>query len=141
MKLKLLTPLAAIPTRATEGASCWDVFAASPLALLPGERGLVDLGFAVELPLGFELQIRPRSGLALKHGIVAHLGTIDSDYRGSVGVILFNHGQHVYRVAVGDRIAQMALCCVVTTGFEIAEKLSDTARGDGGFGHTGLRAP
>lgn len=137
MKLKLLSPTAKVPTRATPGSSCWDVYANERFALLPGERCLVKLGFAVELLPGTEIQIRPRSGLALKQGVLVHLGTIDSDYRGEVGAIVFNLGQHTFRGEVGDRIAQMALCPVLTHGFEIVDALGETQRGAGGFGSTG----
>lgn len=141
MKIKLLTETSKLPVRATPGASCWDVFANEKFALLPGERCVVKLGFAVELWPGTEIQIRPRSGLALRDGILCHLGTIDSDYRGEVGAILFNLGQHTFRGEVGDRIAQMALCPVMTHEFQVVEELSETQRGTGGFGSTGVRAP
>lgn len=137
MKIKLLTPNSKLPTRATEGAACWDVYANEGVALLPGERAVVKLGFALEVPSGWEVQIRPRSGLAARDGVLVHLGTIDSDYRGEVSAIVFNLGQHTFRAAPGDRIAQMALCPVPVAGLEIVDELSETARGAGGFGSTG----
>lgn len=105
---------------------------------MPGDRTLVKLGFSVELAIGTELQIRPRSGLALRSGILCHLGTIDSDYRGEVGAILFNFSDTGFYVGVGDRIAQMALCSVIDEDIVVAEDLSQTERGAGGFGHTGV---
>lgn len=107
--------------------------------LQPGERALVPTGLRIEIPEGFEVQIRPRSGLALKHGITLPNtpGTIDSDYRGPLGVILLNAGQEAFRIAHGDRIAQMVVAPVLQAGFELADTLSETSRGAGGFGSTG----
>lgn len=112
---------------------------AATVTLTPGERALIPTGLRMEIPLGFEVQIRPRSGLALKQGIalVNAPGTIDSDYRGPVGVILINHGQDPFVINHGDRIAQMVLAPVVQAVFETVTDLSDTDRGAGGFGSTG----
>lgn len=140
MKLKLLTPTAKIPTRATDGASAFDFYAdtgGGSVSLHPRSRILVKTGVAVELPRGLELQIRPRSGLAAKRGVVAHLGTIDSDYRGEVGVILFNHSDAPFLINHGDRIAQGAVCMVSMCEIEVVSALSETERGAGGFGSTG----
>ena len=135
-----------LPAYATPGAAGADMRANLPaearaagLELAPGARALVPTGLRVEIPGGFEMQIRPRSGLALKHGVtLANTpGTIDSDYRGPLGVILINLGSAPFRVAHGDRIAQMVIAPVVQARFETAEALSDTARGAGGFGSTG----
>ncbi|PTX54437.1 deoxyuridine 5'-triphosphate nucleotidohydrolase [Litoreibacter ponti] len=135
-----------LPAYETPGAAGADLRANLPpkdrdsgLTLAPGVRALVPTGLRVEIPQGFEVQIRPRSGLALKHGISLpnSPGTIDSDYRGPLGVILINLGQDAFTVAHGDRIAQMIVAPVVQAQFQIATTLSDTARGAGGFGSTG----
>lgn len=109
------------------------------LVLEAGERALVPTGLRLEIPVGFEVQIRPRSGLALKHGITLpnSPGTIDSDYRGPLGVILMNAGATSFVVHHGDRIAQMVAAPVVQAQFELADALQDTMRGEGGFGSTG----
>ena len=111
----------------------------SGLVLRPMQRALVPTGFRVEIPLGYEVQIRPRSGLALKYGISLPNtpGTIDSDYRGPLGVALINFGPAPYIIQHGDRIAQMIVAPVVQARFEVVDHLSDTARGEGGFGSTG----
>ena len=137
MKIRLLSETAKAPKRATPGASCWDVYADEPKVLMPGERAMIRLGFSIELPIGMEAQIRPRSGLTLNAGVLCHLGTIDSDYRGEVGAILFNLGDTVCEIKVGDRIAQMAVCMVFNQPFELVASLSETERGTGGFGSTG----
>ncbi len=132
-----------LPSYETAGAAGADVRANLPdrgfLVLQPGERTLVPTGLRIEIPAGYEVQIRPRSGLALKHGITLPNtpGTIDSDYRGPLGVILLNAGQEPFQIAHGDRIAQMVVAPVLQARFEPAEALSATARGDGGFGSTG----
>lgn len=107
----------------------------------PMHRAVVPTGLRVEIPVGFEMQIRPRSGLALKHGITLPNtpGTIDSDYRGPLGVALINLGAEPYTIRHGDRIAQMIVAPVIQVSFEVVEALSDTARGVGGFGSTGKR--
>jgi len=109
------------------------------LVLEAGARVLVSTGLRLEIPAGYEVQIRPRSGLALKHGITLpnSPGTIDSDYRGPLGVILLNAGTEPFAINHGDRIAQMVVAPVVQARFEVAEALDETARGDGGFGSTG----
>ncbi|GAB4168961.1 MAG: dUTP diphosphatase [Geothermobacteraceae bacterium] len=110
-----------------------------PVLLQPGERRLVPTGLALEIPPGYEGQVRPRSGRALREGLsmVNAPGTIDSDYRGEVGVILINLGQETIKIANGERIAQLVIAPVVRLELEVADNLSNTARGDGGFGHTG----
>lgn len=133
----------ALPSYETSGAAGADLRAnfrdRRGVELAPGARALVPCGFAVEIPEGFEVQVRPRSGLALKHGIVLpnSPGTIDSDYRGEVGVIAMNAGDAPFFVAHGERIAQMVVAPVVQAGFGVVERLGDTARGAGGFGSTG----
>jgi dUTP pyrophosphatase len=135
-----------LPRYETSGAAGADLRANFPPALRaegivlgPMARALVPTGLSVEIPPDFEMQIRPRSGLALKHGItLANTpGTIDSDYRGPLGIILINLGAEPFAIAHGDRIAQMIVAPVVRARFELANELSATARGTGGFGSTG----
>ena len=133
-----------IPQYETAGAAGLDLQAAvaadAPLTLKPGARALVPTGLMLAVPLGYEAQVRPRSGLALKQGItlVNAPGTIDSDYRGEVGVILMNHGSALFKVIPGMRIAQMVVCPIVRAQFIPVASLNDTDRGHGGFGHTGV---
>jgi len=128
-----------IPAYATDGAAGLDVVTAVDLSLQPGERIAVQTGFAIEIPPGFEVQVRPRSGLALKHGITClnSPGTIDSDYRGEVKVILANLGQEIFSVRRGERIAQLVPAPVLRAAFEEVGGLSGSERGSGGFGSTG----
>ncbi|KKB07984.1 dUTP diphosphatase [Devosia chinhatensis] len=132
-----------LPALASTGAAGADLRAAvpadAPLLLQPGQRALVPCGFAMALPEGFEAQVRPRSGLAAKHGVTVlnAPGTIDADYRGEVMVILINLGEDAFPIARGDRIAQMVVAPVVTPRFILVEDLDATARGSGGFGSTG----
>jgi len=132
-----------LPEYHSEHASGMDLMAAvdADVVLGHGERRLVPTGIAVEVPPGYEAQVRPRSGLALKHGVslVNTPGTIDADYRGEIGVILVNLGAEPFTVRRGDRIAQMVICPVVRAEVVEVEALSDTERDDGGFGHTGHR--
>ena len=128
-----------LPAYATQGAAGMDVVAAEDLTLAPGARHAVATGFAIAIPDGFEVQVRPRSGLALKHGITClnTPGTIDSDYRGEVRVILANLGAAPFAVARGDRIAQLVPAPVQRAAFEEVASLDSTERGSGGFGSTG----
>jgi dUTP pyrophosphatase len=128
-----------IPAYATPGAAGLDVVAAEDVTLAPGARHAVATGFAVAIPHGFEIQVRPRSGLALKHGITClnTPGTIDSDYRGEVKVILANLGAEPFAVTRGERIAQLVPAVVQPAIFAEVAELDDTARGAGGFGSTG----
>lgn len=132
-----------LPSYASAGAAGADLRANFPdraeLVLAAGARALVPTGLRLAIPEGFEMQIRPRSGLALKHGITLPNapGTVDSDYRGALGVIVLNAGQESFTIAHGDRIAQMIVAPVVRADFELVEQLSETARGEGGFGSTG----
>jgi len=114
---------------------------AEEMVLLPGETTLVPTGFSVEIPPGYEAQVRPRSGLAVKHqvGILNSPGTIDSDYRGEVKVILTNFGKNPFVVKRGDRIAQMIISAYTKIAWSEVEALSETMRGEGGFGHTGAK--
>jgi dUTP pyrophosphatase len=129
----------AIPSYATEGAAGMDVVAAEDLSIEPGQRHAVATGFAIAIPEGYEVQVRPRSGLALKHGITClnTPGTIDHDYRGEVKVILANLGSEPFAVRRGERIAQLVPAPVLKAAFREVEALSDTSRGKGGFGSTG----
>ena len=128
-----------LPAYATPGAAGMDVVAAEDVDLAPGARHAVATGFRVAIPDGYEIQVRPRSGLAFKHGItVANTpGTIDSDYRGEIKVLLINHGTESFPVRRGERIAQMMLAVCTLAEFDEVDELSDTDRGGGGFGSTG----
>jgi dUTP pyrophosphatase len=128
-----------LPRYETSGAAGLDLRADVDVALAPGERRLVPSGLAVEIPPGYEGQVRPRSGLAVKHGVgmVNAPGTIDSDYRGEVGVLLVNHGQAPVSFARGERIAQLVIAPVVQAELQLVDALSGTGRGAGGFGSTG----
>ena len=132
------------PTYQTKGSAGADLYAAvsSDIVLTPGERALVPTGISLELPWGYEAQVRPRSGLALKHGVTTlnAPGTIDADYRGEVGVLLINHGSADFTVSRGDRIAQLVIAPVTQGHFIATAILSNTDRGHGGFGHTGMNA-
>jgi dUTP pyrophosphatase len=129
----------ALPAYATPGAAGMDVLAAEDVTLEPGGRHALATGLAVAIPKGYEIQVRPRSGLALKHGISVPNtpGTIDSDYRGELKVILINHGTEPFAIARGDRIAQLVLAPVTQAQWEEAAELDVTERGAGGFGSTG----
>ncbi|MFM5916666.1 MAG: dUTP diphosphatase [Novosphingobium sp.] len=128
-----------LPQYATEGAAGMDVLAAEDVTLAPGARHAVATGLAVAIPHGFEIQVRPRSGLALKFGITVPNtpGTIDSDYRGELKVILINHGQDAFDIRRGDRIAQIVLAPVTRASWLVVDELDETVRGEGGFGSTG----
>lgn len=131
-----------LPAYATDGAAGMDVLAAEDAVLAAGARHAVATGLAVAIPHGFEIQVRPRSGLALKHGITVPNtpGTIDSDYRGELKVIVINHGATAFAIARGDRIAQLVLAPVTRAAWDEVRELDDTSRGAGGFGSTGGHA-
>jgi dUTP pyrophosphatase len=143
LKVRLLRPGAVLPAYMSEHAAGLDLVACpedgAEIILAPGERRLVATGLAIELEPGWEAQVRPRSGLALRHGVTLlnSPGTIDADYRGEVGVILVNLGQAPFTIRSGDRIAQMVVARVARVQPTLVEVLGDTRRGDGGFGHTG----
>ena len=135
-----------LPTYETVGAAGADLQANLPddhrdagVEISPGGRALISTGLRLEIPIGYEVQVRARSGLALKHGLTLAnaIGTIDSDYRGDLGVILWNRGADTFRVAHGMRIAQMIVAPVVQATFAIVDALDETDRGAGGFGSTG----
>ena len=129
-----------LPVYATEHAAGMDVVSAEALTLAPGARHAVATGFAIAIPEGYEVQVRPRSGLALKHGITClnTPGTIDADYRGEVKVILANLGSDAFPIRRGDRIAQLVPAAVTQARFAEVKELGETARGKGGFGSTGM---
>jgi dUTP pyrophosphatase len=132
-----------LPEAATPGSAGFDLRACvrEPLTLAPGQRALVPTGFSIAIPTGYEGQVRPRSGLALRHGLTMlnTPGTIDSDYRGEIGVIAINLGQEPVILRRGDRIAQLVIAPVVAprVRFRLTETLPESGRGDGGFGHSG----
>jgi dUTP pyrophosphatase len=132
-----------LPQKMSELASGYDLHAAvaEPLTLQPGERALVPTGIAIAMPAGLEAQIRPRSGLAYKHGITClnSPGTIDADYRGEIKVLLINLGREPFTITRNDRIAQMVFQLVPQTELQLVDELDETDRGAGGFGHTGTR--
>ena len=142
-KIKVVSKSGYMPEYATEGSAGADLRAylpEGPVTLKPGERRLIPTGLFVELPQGMEAQVRARSGLAIKHGIglVNGVGTVDSDYRGEWNVPLINWGSEPYTIYNGDRIAQVVFSLYIQAEFEAAEKIDETERGSGGFGHTGI---
>ena len=145
MKLALqrLRPEAVEPRYATEGAAGLDLAAAAPQTISPGHWVKVPTGWAMAVPVGFEAQIRPRSGLAARHGVTVlnSPGTIDSDYRGEVCVLLVNLGPELFEIEVGDRIAQLVLAPVTRATLAETDELDQTTRGSGGFGSTGIQQP
>ncbi|MBS3968822.1 MAG: dUTP diphosphatase [Clostridia bacterium] len=130
-----------LPKYMTPGSAGLDLYACitESIKVEPGSTALVSTGLAFEIPKGYEAQIRPRSGLALKWGITLlnSPGTIDSDYRGEIKIIIINHGRETFIINRGDRIAQMVFCPVATASLEVVNELSRSNRGEGGFGHTG----
>lgn len=142
MKIKIVSKSGVLPAYETEGSAGMDIraYLDEPMTIEPGERALVPTGLFMEIPAGNEVQIRARSGLAIKKGIglVNGIGTIDSDYRGEVKVALINWGKEAFVIDNGDRIAQMVVAAYVKADVELVEKLSETDRGAGGFGHTGV---
>ena len=144
MKIKIVNKSKhPLPEYATPGSAGMDLRANidAPITLAPGERKLIPTGIYIALPVGYEAQVRPRSGLALKHGIglANMLGTVDSDYRADVGVILINLGQEDFVVNDGERIAQMVIAKHETAEWDVVDELDETERGEGGYGHTGVK--
>jgi len=139
--VKKLNPKVQLPTYKTKGSSGMDLmaFIESPIEILPNTSALIPTGISVAIPNDFEIQIRPRSGLAVKFNIsvLNTPGTIDSDYRGEIKIILFNHGNQKFIVKNNDRVAQMVLVPILKVNFEEVDNLPDTLRGSGGFGSTG----
>ena len=142
MKLRIVSKSGRIPEYATSGAAGFDISAylEEPFVLKAGERALVPTGLYFEVPEGYEAQVRARSGLAIKHGIglVNGIGTIDADYRGEVRVPLINWSKEDFVINDGDRIGQVIITSYEKVEIELADELSDTERGEGGFGHTGV---
>ena len=143
VKVKKLHPQAVIPSYMTEHAAGMDLCTVieSPVVLAPGERILLPTGLAMEIPPGFEGQVRPRSGLALKKGIslANSPGTIDADYRGEIGIIIINHGVEPVEFLPGDRVAQLIIAPVTQATLVETDELNDSMRSTGGFGHTGAK--
>lgn len=141
IKVKAVRTAAQVPQYKTPGAAGADLYAANdePVVLRPGDRKIIQTGLSFEIPEGLEVQIRPRSGVALKYGVTVlnTPGTIDSDYRGEIGVLLANHGHEDFVVNQGDRIAQAVVAPCIQVSFDQVDVLSDTVRGNGGFGSTG----
>ena len=140
VKVKSLSGV--MPAYETEGSAGMDIraYIDEPITLEPGKRALIPTGLFMEIPSGYEVQIRARSGLAVKYGIglTNGIGTIDSDYRGEIKIALINWGEEPFTVNNGDRVAQMVVCRYEKAVLEAAEELSETVRGSGGFGHTGV---
>ena len=131
-----------LPRYATVGAAGMDVVSAETVSIAPGARHPVATGLALAIPQGYEIQVRPRSGLALKHGVTVPNtpGTIDSDYRGELKVIMINHGAEPFAIERGDRVAQLVLAPVTQAAWDVVDELDETDRGEGGFGSTGGHA-
>lgn len=140
IEIKKLNSLAVVPSYQSAQAAGFDLHAIADQVVFAGKSALVKTGLAIALPVGYELQVRPRSGLALKHSITVlnSPGTVDSDYRGELMVILINHGENDFAIKQGDRIAQAVLKEVIQASFEVVEELNSTERGTKGFGSTGI---
>lgn len=141
LEIQLLTTDATLPEYHTIHSSGFDLCSAENTTLQTGECKLISTGIKMAIPVGYEAQIRPRSGLSLKKNIIVpnSPGTIDADYRGEVKIILSNIGKKDFKIEKGDRIAQCVICPVVQAKLIVKDSLSDTKRGEGGFGHTGIR--
>lgn len=143
MKIKIISKSGVLPSYATPGSAGADIRAwvKEPITLQPGERRLIPTGLYVELPPGVEAQVRARSGLSIRHGLglVNGVGTVDSDYRGEWTIPVINFGQEPYTIQNGDRIAQVIFSRYIQGEFQQVTFLEETERGDGGFGHTGLK--
>ena len=138
IKILKLNKTLPIPKYATNGSACMDVYSSIDTFIYPDETQVIPLGIAVEIPKWYELQVRGRSGLSKKGIIVSNgIGTIDSDYRGEIGMILTNLTSEVFKITQGDRVGQVCLSQVIPISFEEVEQLSETERGAGGYGSTG----
>jgi len=139
LKVRRLDPVATLPARAYPGDAGLDLFSAANVSIPPGETRLIGTGLAIELPAGTEAQVRPRSGLALKHCVTVlnAPGTIDEDYRGEIGVILINHGRSIFAVHRGMKVAQLVVKPTIMVEVVETFTLSETSRGEGGFGSSG----
>ena len=143
IRIKRIRDDAVTPHYEHDGDAGMDLYSVVSSTLKPGERQLIPIGIEVEIPKGYEMQIRPKSGLALKRGVTVlnSPGTVDAGYRGEVGVILFNASDRDVEIRAGEKVAQAVICKVETAVIEEAEELSETGRGSGGFGSTGLGKP
>jgi dUTP pyrophosphatase len=141
VKVKKLSETAKLPLFSHETDACADIYANEDYALRSHEVYAISTGLKMEIPVGYEIQVRPRSGLALRNGIgvLNSPGTIDADYRGEVKIILFNMSKNTFEISKGDRIAQIAVRPVPIVSFVEVEVLSNTSRGEGGFGSTGIK--
>lgn len=143
MKIKIISKSGILPSYETPGSAGADIRAwiSSPITLQPGERRLIPTGLYIELPPGVEAQVRARSGLSIRHGLslVNGVGTVDSDYRGEWNIPVINLGQEPYTIQNGDRIAQVIFSQYIRGEFQPVSEIEKTERGDGGFGHTGLK--
>lgn len=142
MKVKIINKSKhRLPHYATSGSAGCDLRANidEPVKLMVGERALIPTGIHIQLPDGYEAQVRPRSGNARKLGLTCHLGTIDSDYRGDVGVLVINQGYEPVEISDGDRIAQLVISPVIQAEWEETDELNTTRRGENGYGHTGTK--
>lgn len=137
ISIKKLSPTAQTPSYATVGAAGFDISSNEDVQILPNQRKAISTGISMEVPMGYELQVRGRSGLAFKHGIVAFNGTVDSDYRGEIKILLFNQSSDIFLCSKGDRIAQGVINKIETVEFEKVEQLKETVRNISGFGSTG----
>lgn len=140
VKILKLVESARLPRYEHEGDAGLDLFAIAPQTIPPGETALINTGIAIELPHNTEAQVRPRSGLALKHSLTVlnTPGTIDAGYRGEISIIMINHGKQPFQVLAGMKIAQMVIAPVIRAELEEVERLSESVRGEGGFGSSGL---
>lgn len=138
LQVLLTTPEARLPTRGSEYAAGYDLYASEAISLPKGGRGVVKTGLKISIPFGCYGRVAPRSGLAVKKGIDVGAGVIDADYRGEVGVVLFNFGDDVFEISIGDRIAQLILEKIHNAPVVEVKTLDDTQRGEGGFGSTGV---
>lgn len=140
VKVKLMNPLARVPEYKTKGAACFDLYSTEEVIVYPGEKGSVGLGVAFEIPEGWELELRPRSGMSFKTDMLFKNtpATIDSDYRGEIRALFYNQGKTNYRIRVGDRVCQGKFNKVNQVFFMVVDGLSETERGEGGFGSTGV---
>jgi dUTP pyrophosphatase len=142
MRVKLIHPLAKVPSRGSQHSAGLDLCSVEQMFIWPGERKVISTGMCLEIPPGYYGQIAPRSGLAVKSGIMTMAGVIDADYRGEIKVVLYNSGLErdpKFEVSPGDRIAQLILLAVAGFPIDVVTELSDTARADGGFGSTGVK--
>tara|TARA_R100000541_G_scaffold18894_2_gene28784 strand:- start:2250 stop:2675 length:426 start_codon:yes stop_codon:yes gene_type:complete len=138
VKFKMLSDTTLIPERSSSGAAGYDIYADQSGFIVGGGRLAVSTGWAMEMPTGYYAEIRPRSGLAVKHGIDTLAGVIDSDYRGEVKVVLINHGDSTFIIKAGDRVAQLVFRRHETPNIMLVDELRDSVRGSGGFGSTGV---